>query len=104
MKRRNCVLPGRITPLLTDPSDNKNPRLILLAEIRYRDAPKGFIPEDAPWWKRDADNKFVIGWAEGGYRLLDMAQPDWQAQAEHTVNTNDGIFFSETRRSGLVQQ
>ena len=26
----------------------KNPRLILLAEIRYRDAPKGFIPEEAP--------------------------------------------------------
>lgn len=58
----------------------KNPKLVLLAEVRYRDAPKGFIFEDSPWWKRDADGKFIMGWAEGGYRLLDVAQPDWQAQ------------------------
>jgi hypothetical protein len=72
----------------------KNPLLILLAEIRYRDAPKGFIPEAAPWWKRDADNKFVIGWAEGGYRLLDVAQPDWQAQVAKRAKAvmDTGVF------------
>ena len=58
----------------------KNPNSILLAEIRYRDAPKGFIPEDAAWWKKDAENKFILGWAEGGYRMLDVAQTDWQEQ------------------------
>jgi hypothetical protein len=72
----------------------KNPRLILLAEIRYRDAPKGFIPEDAPWWKRDAKNQFVIGWAEGGYRLLDVAQTDWQAQVAKRAKAvmDTGVF------------
>lgn len=77
----------------------KNPRLLLLAEIRYRDAPKGFIPEDAPWWKRDAGNKFILGWAEGGYRLLDVAQPDWQVQvarrAKAIMDTDafDGVML-----------
>jgi hypothetical protein len=72
----------------------KNPRLILLAEIRYRDAPKGFIPEESPWWERDADGKFVIGWAEGGYRLLDVAQADWQAQVAKRAKAvmDTGIF------------
>lgn len=28
----------------------------------------------------DAEGKFVIGWVEGGYRLLDVEQRDWQAQ------------------------
>ncbi len=72
----------------------KNPQLILLAEIRYRDAPKGFIPEDAPWWKRDEKKQFVIGWAEGGYRLLDVAQPDWQAQVSKRAKAvmDTGVF------------
>ena len=72
----------------------KNPRLILLAEIRYRDAPKGFIPEEAPWWKRDVDGKFVIGWVEGGYRLLDVAQAEWQAQVAKRARAvmETGVF------------
>lgn len=72
----------------------RNPHLILLAEIRYRDAPKGFIPEESPWWKRDAGNRFIIGWAEGGYRLLDVAQPDWQAQVAKRAKAvmDTGVF------------
>ena len=53
----------------------KNPHLILLAEVRYRDAPKGFLSDDSQWWKRDEHGEYVLGWAEGGYRLLDLAQP-----------------------------
>lgn len=71
-----------------------NPQLILLAEIRYRDAPKGFIPETAPWWKRDAGGKFILGWAEGGYRLLDVAQDDWQVQVARRAKAvmDTGVF------------
>ncbi|HLP76836.1 MAG TPA: hypothetical protein VK327_07945 [Candidatus Paceibacterota bacterium] len=58
----------------------RNPNLVLLAEVRYRDAPKGFLPDDSPYWKRDADGQFVLGWAEGGYRLLDVESIDWQTQ------------------------
>ncbi len=72
----------------------KNPQLVLLAEIRYRDAPKGFLPEDAPWWQRDADGKFIIGWPEGGYRLLDVAQADWQIQVAKRAKAvmDTGVF------------
>ena len=77
----------------------KNPTLVLLAEVRYRDAPKGFIPEDSPWWKRDADGKFIMGWAEGGYRLLDVAPAGWQtqvakrAQAVMATGVFDGVML-----------
>lgn len=72
----------------------KNPNLVLLAEIRYRDAPQGFLPEDAPWWKRDSNNNFIIGWPEGGYRLLDVAHADWHAQVARRAKAvmETGVF------------
>jgi hypothetical protein len=92
----------------------ENPQLILLAEIRYRDAPKGFIPETSPWWKRDADGKFIMGWAEGGYRLLDVAQEDWQVQvarrAKAIMDTGafDGVMLDwwtdDASRVSLIRQ
>lgn len=77
----------------------RNPHHILLAEIRYRDAPKGFIPEDARWWKRDDRNQYIMGWAEGGYRLLDVSLPEWQtlvtkrAKAVMDTGVFDGIML-----------
>jgi len=72
----------------------RNPHLILLAEIRYRDAPRGFLPEDAVWWKRDAYGQFLMGWAEGGYRLLDVANASWQAQVATRAKAvlDTGVF------------
>ncbi|MDB6068971.1 MAG: hypothetical protein JWL81_142 [Verrucomicrobiales bacterium] len=72
----------------------KNPNLVLLAEIRYRDAPKGFIPEDAPWWKRDSAKNFIIGWPEGGYRMLDVDQPEWREQVARRAKAvmDTGVF------------
>ncbi len=55
-----------------------NPHIVLLAEIRYRDARPGFLPEDHPWWRRKG-GKRVIGWAEGGYFQLDFSDPDYRA-------------------------
>lgn len=72
----------------------KNPNLVLLAEIRYRDAPKGFIAEDAAWWKRDSGKNFIIGWPEGGYRLLDVEQPEWREQVAKRARAvmETGVF------------
>lgn len=33
----------------------KNPAIIMLAEIRYRDADRTFLPKDHAWWRRAAD-------------------------------------------------
>jgi lysophospholipase L1-like esterase len=73
-----------------------NPNMVLILEIRYRDAwgstaPKnipeerkkhwrGFLPDNHKWWKRDAAGKLVMGWEEGGFIQLDFANPDYRAQ------------------------
>lgn len=57
----------------------KNPNLILLAEIRYRDAHRSYLPEGHSWWKR-RDGRLVMGWEEGGYVQLDFANPEFRQQ------------------------
>lgn len=56
----------------------KNPNLVILAELRYRDAHRSYLPADHAWWKRK-DGEPIIGWEEGGYYLLDIASPGYQA-------------------------
>lgn len=56
----------------------KNSSLVILAEIRYRDGPREFLPKDHAWWKRDESGKLVAGWEEGGYTQLDFANPEYQ--------------------------
>jgi len=56
-----------------------NPNMVLLAEIRYRDAPSGFLPADSPWWQRDSAGNRLAGWDEGGYFLLNYPDPGFQA-------------------------
>ncbi len=77
----------------------KNPHLVLLAEIRYRDAYRSFLPENHRWWKRDSAGKLEMGWAEGGYIKLNFADPEYQrqvaAQASAAVATGavDGVML-----------
>ena len=83
-----------------------NPNLLLLVEIRYRDAryvsrqneadlnnwwEVGYFPPDSPYWLKDSEGKPVIGWGEDtngdekidendavlGY-LIDFTNPDMQ--------------------------
>ncbi|MFO8012410.1 MAG: putative glycoside hydrolase [Phycisphaerae bacterium] len=55
-----------------------NPHVVLLAEIRYRDAHRRFLPDDHPWWRRK-EGKRVAGWAEGGYFQMDFSNPAYRA-------------------------
>lgn len=73
---------------------SQNPHLVLLAEIRYRDAPRSYLQPDSPWWKRDAEGKFIMGWAEGGYMQLDLANPEFQRQvaAQAQAAVRSGVF------------
>lgn len=91
-----------------------NSNLVLIAEVRYRDAPKGFLPEDSPWWKRDARGQFILGWAEGGYRLLDVESTNWHAQVAKRARAlaQSGVFdgvmldwwIDDDARAALIQQ
>ena len=76
----------------------KNPNLILLAELRYRDAHRSYLPENHAWWRRK-DGKPVVGWEEGGYLVLDFSNPDYrnhvalQAKAVMDSGLFDGLML-----------
>lgn len=78
---------------------SRNPNMILLAEIRYRDAPNGYLPQDSPWWKRDAAGSRVLGWAEGEHFLLNYEDSGFQAhvavQCKAVVDSGvvDGVLL-----------
>jgi hypothetical protein len=77
----------------------KNPHIVLLAEIRYRDAHRRYLPTEHPWWKRSADGKIEAGWEEGGYFKMDFANLEFQqrvaAQARAAVQSGvlDGVML-----------
>jgi len=76
-----------------------NPHLVMLAEIRYRDASAEYLPENATYWKRNGKGDRVVGWKEGHYFLLDFANPNYQnlvaAQCLAVLKTGvvDGCMF-----------
>jgi hypothetical protein len=55
-----------------------NPNMILIAEIRYRDAHPDFLPTDHRWWARDGEGNLVKGWDEGGFLCMDFADPEFR--------------------------
>lgn len=71
----------------------KNQNLIMLAELRYRDAHKSHLPADHRWWKR-RDGKPVVGWEEGGYLLLDFSNPGFRTQVARQAKAimESGVF------------
>lgn len=75
-----------------------NPNLVLLAEIRYRDAWKGFLPDGHKWWMLK-DGKRVKGWDEGGFFQLDYRNPEYRrhvaARCKAVVGTGvlDGVML-----------
>jgi diadenosine tetraphosphatase ApaH/serine/threonine PP2A family protein phosphatase len=76
-----------------------NPNLILIAEIRYRDAHKTHLPEGHAWWLRDQQGRIAPGWEEGGYLRLDLHTPEFrrqvaaQAKAAMASGVVDGIML-----------
>ena len=75
-----------------------NPNIILLAEIRYHDAYKRFLPEKHKWWQYK-DGKPIVGWEEGGYFLLNFQDTEFREhvaeQCKAVIDTGvvDGIML-----------
>ena len=55
-----------------------NPNIILIAEIRYRDASRRFLPENHKWWRRNKDATLAKGWSEGRFIQLDFDNPEYR--------------------------
>ena len=78
-----------------------NPNMIFLLEIRWRDAPASFLPENSPFWKRHPDGTRVLGWNNGGepYYKMNPDHPDFAPniarQCKVAVDSGiyDGIMF-----------
>jgi len=81
----------------------KNPNVILIAEIRYKNARGDFYPEDSPFWQRDgAGNRIPDSGSTvnpSTYFLLNFALPEFQdhvaRQCKAAFNTGvvDGCFL-----------
>jgi len=71
-----------------------NPNLIVIAEIRYRDAGKRFLPAGHPWWRRDKAGQIVKGWAEGRFLQLDFSSPAFRRHvaARASAAVRSGVF------------
>ncbi len=90
-----------------------NPNVLLIMEIRYRDAHRSFLPENHRWWKRDERGKLVMGWEEGGYIQLDFSNPQYRnhvaerAAAATKSGVVDGIMLDwwndNTDRLALIK-
>ena len=76
----------------------RNPHLIVLCEVRYRDAWDSFLPENHRFWQRDAQGNRIPGWEEGNYYLLDWHQAEYRdhvvTQARAMVEAGlDGVML-----------
>jgi hypothetical protein len=85
-----------------------------VAEIRYRDAWRQFLPNDHKWWMRDEEGRLAKGWAEGGFIRLDFVNPEYRrhvarrAKAVVESGVVDGILLDwwrdDEHRLALVRE
>lgn len=72
-----------------------NPHLVLLAEIRWHDGPKGYLPADSPWWQAGDAHQDV----PGEFHLLKVSDPEFrehvalQCKAAILTGVFDGCMF-----------
>lgn len=78
-----------------------NSHMVFLLEVRWRDAPGSFLPEDSVYWKRNADGSRVLGWDNGPepYYLMDPDNAEFAAniarQCQIAIDSGiyDGVMF-----------
>ena len=80
-------------------------------EVRWRDAPGSFLPDDSPFWKRNADGTRAAGW-DGGpepYYLLDPENKAFQEniarQCKSAIDSGvyDGIMLDWSGHLEIVK-
>lgn len=89
-----------------------NPNMTFLMEIRWRDAPSSFLPEDSPFWKRDAKGEIEKGWLGGWepFYMLDYENPEFQdnvaRQAKIAIESGvyDGIMLDWSGHLEIIKK
>ena len=90
----------------------KNPEMLTLFEVRWRDAPKSFLPESSPWWLRDEKGVIKKGWLGGWepFYLLDANNPNWQdnvaRQCKIAIESGiyDGVMFDWSGNLEIIKK
>jgi hypothetical protein len=88
-----------------------NPNMVFLLEVRWRDAPASFLPENSPFWRRNTDGSRVLGWDNGPepYYLLDADNPEFQANiarqalAAIASGVYDGVMIDWSGHLGVIK-
>ena len=79
-----------------------NPNMVFLVQVRMRSGTEGYLPEDSPYWIRDAEGNIVEG------DLMDFTHPYIQdrivkqAIAVSKCGLYDGIMFDWWNEHGAV--
>ncbi|AWB66293.1 hypothetical protein C2869_07540 [Saccharobesus litoralis] len=80
---------------------NKNPNMVTLFEVRWRDAPGSYLPENSEYWLRDDKGNRVAGWTGGPepYYMLNYKNEAFQKrlgeQAKAVIDSGiyDGVML-----------
>ncbi|KMT65575.1 hypothetical protein [Catenovulum maritimum] len=89
-----------------------NPDMVLLMEIRWRDAPGSYFPEDCEYWARNPDGTRVMGW-DGGpepYYIINYENENFQQrvaqQARAAVDSGiyDGVMLDWSGHLEIIKK
>ena len=89
-----------------------NPNMVTLMEIRWRDAPMSFLPEDSEWWLRDEHGEIIKGWLGGWepFYKLNYNHPEFQKnvarQAGIAVESGvyDGVMLDWSGHPEIIKK
>jgi hypothetical protein len=89
-----------------------NPNMILLLEVRWRDAPMSFLPENSDWWLRDESGEIVTGWMGGWepFYKCNYDHPDFQdniaRQCKIAIESGvyDGVMFDWSGHTDIIRK
>lgn len=89
-----------------------NPNMLLLFEVRWRDAPGSFLPKDSDWWLRDESGAIVKGW-QGGWEPFYMLDYDNKAFQDNVARQckialesgiYDGVMFDWSGHREIIKK
>ena len=89
-----------------------NPNMVCLLEVRWRDAPSSFLPENSNWWLRDESGNIKKGWLGGfePFYLLDYKNHEFldnlalKAQAAVNSGVYDGIMLDWSGNIDVIKK
>ena len=89
-----------------------NPNMVFLFEVRWRDAPMSFLPNDSEWWLRNENGDIVEGWLGGWepFYMLNYENEEFQdnvaRQCKIAIESglNDRLMFEWSGNHAIVEK